>query len=53
MLFCLYASTQKVCEVTEEKIREHDEGSDEETNATEERGRRWANEILGRGTRTF
>jgi len=38
--------------VTEEKIREHDEGSDEETNATEERGRRWANEILGRGTRT-
>jgi len=39
--------------VTEEKIREHDEGSDEETNATEERGRRWANEILGRGTRTL
>jgi len=27
---CLYASTQKVCEVTEEKISEDDEGSDDE-----------------------
>jgi len=39
--------------VTKEKISEHDEGSDEETNATEERGRRNVSEILGRGTRTF
>jgi len=39
--------------VTKEKIIEDDEGSDEETNATEERGRRWLKAILGRGTRTF
>jgi len=50
---CLYASTQKVCEVTEENTIEDDEGSDEETNATEERGRRWLKEEFGRGTRTF
>jgi len=39
--------------VTREKIIEDDEGSDEETNATEERGRRWLKAILGIGTRTF
>jgi len=39
--------------VTEEKTIEHDEGSDEETNATEERGRRWVKAGFGRGTRTF
>jgi len=44
---------RKVCEVTKEKIKEYDEGRDEETNATEERGRRSTRAILGRGTRTF
>ncbi len=44
---------RKVCEVTEEKTIEYDVGSDEETNATEERGRRNTSAVLGRGTRTF
>jgi len=39
--------------VTEEKTREHDEGNEEETNATDECGRRWVKVVLGRGTRTF
>jgi len=32
---------QKGLRSSREKTREDDEGSDEETNATEERGRRW------------
>ena len=47
---CLYAPTPKWTAKFEGETKENDEGSDEEMNMTEERGRRWISASLGRET---